>query len=133
MKVGNTFQLLNCDEHEGILKKHDRLPGSVRPDITHQCLMMLLDSPLNRAGLLQVRSLVQSCKSTYTNYFINIVLFKISENIFQDEDCTHLKVIYSTQTKLNEITKEDYTPDFILRRLMELFILVLELVPHVNV
>lgn len=58
-KVGNTFQLLNCDDHEGILKKHDRLPGSVRPDITHQCLMMLLDSPLNRAGLLQVRKLIQ--------------------------------------------------------------------------
>ncbi|KAG8269525.1 hypothetical protein J6590_105662 [Homalodisca vitripennis] len=54
VKVGNTFQLLNCDDHEGMLKKYDRLPGSVRPDITHQCLMMLLDSPLNRAGLLQV-------------------------------------------------------------------------------
>ncbi|XP_054263511.1 ribosomal RNA small subunit methyltransferase NEP1 [Macrosteles quadrilineatus] len=54
VKVGNTFQLLNCDDHEGILKRHDRMPGAVRPDITHQCLMMLLDSPLNRAGLLQI-------------------------------------------------------------------------------
>ena len=25
-----------------------------RPDVTHQCLLALLDSPLNKAGLLQV-------------------------------------------------------------------------------
>ncbi|KAJ8869601.1 hypothetical protein PR048_028594 [Dryococelus australis] len=54
VKVGNTFELLNCDDHISILKKHNRDPGSCRPDITHQCLLMLLDSPLNRAGLLQV-------------------------------------------------------------------------------
>lgn len=28
--------------------------NSARPDITHQCLMMLLDSPLNQAGCLQI-------------------------------------------------------------------------------
>ncbi|XP_076160005.1 ribosomal RNA small subunit methyltransferase NEP1-like isoform X1 [Ptiloglossa arizonensis] len=54
VKVGNTFELLNCDDHTHILKKNNREPGSCRPDITHQCLLMLLDSPLNRAGLLQV-------------------------------------------------------------------------------
>lgn len=37
-----------------ILRKHNRDPGTCRPDITHQCLLMLMDSPLNRAGLLQV-------------------------------------------------------------------------------
>lgn len=37
-----------------ILRKHNRDASSCRPDITHQCLMMLFDSPLNRAGLLQV-------------------------------------------------------------------------------
>ena len=46
--------MLNCDDHAGILKKNGREPGSSRPDITHQCLLMLMDSPLNRAGLLQV-------------------------------------------------------------------------------
>lgn len=30
-----------------ILKKHNRDPGSCRPDITHQSLLMLMDSPLN--------------------------------------------------------------------------------------
>ncbi|CAB4407045.1 unnamed protein product [Rhizophagus irregularis] len=29
-------------------------PTTYRPDITHQCLMALLDSPLNKAGLMQV-------------------------------------------------------------------------------
>ncbi|XP_055640777.1 ribosomal RNA small subunit methyltransferase NEP1 [Toxorhynchites rutilus septentrionalis] len=54
VKVGSVFELLNCDDHLNILKKHHREPGSCRPDITHQSLLMLMDSPLNRAGLLQV-------------------------------------------------------------------------------
>lgn len=52
VKVGNSFELLNSDDHLGMLRKNNRDP--VRPDIAHQCLLMLLDSPLNRAGLLQV-------------------------------------------------------------------------------
>lgn len=36
------------------MRKFKRDPGSCRPDITHQSLLMLMDSPLNRAGLLQV-------------------------------------------------------------------------------
>ncbi|XP_065174858.1 ribosomal RNA small subunit methyltransferase NEP1-like [Sycon ciliatum] len=54
VKVGTKFELLNCDDHKPQLKKLGREPGEARPDITHQCLMMLLDSPLNRAGRLQV-------------------------------------------------------------------------------
>ena len=42
------------DEHAGILRKLNRDFSTARPDITHQSLLMLLDSPLNRAGLLQV-------------------------------------------------------------------------------
>ncbi|XP_068591911.1 ribosomal RNA small subunit methyltransferase NEP1 [Cebidichthys violaceus] len=54
VKVGKTFELLNCDQHKNIIVKSGRNPGHIRPDITHQCLLMLMDSPLNRAGLLQV-------------------------------------------------------------------------------
>ncbi|XP_050988463.1 ribosomal RNA small subunit methyltransferase NEP1 [Labeo rohita] len=54
VKVGKAFELLNCDQHKGMIIKSGRDPGTIRPDITHQCLLMLLDSPLNRAGLLQV-------------------------------------------------------------------------------
>ncbi|KAI9207831.1 Alpha/beta knot methyltransferase [Polychytrium aggregatum] len=48
------YALLNCDDHHHILKKHNRDISESRPDITHQCLLTLLDSPLNKAGLLQV-------------------------------------------------------------------------------
>uniref|UniRef100_A0A8C5J8I9 18S rRNA (pseudouridine(1248)-N1)-methyltransferase n=1 Tax=Junco hyemalis TaxID=40217 RepID=A0A8C5J8I9_JUNHY len=54
VKVGKTFELLNCDKHKALLLRNGRDPGEVRPDITHQSLLMLMDSPLNRAGLLQV-------------------------------------------------------------------------------
>lgn len=48
------YQLLNCDDHHHILKKHKRDLSESRPDISHQCLLALLDSPLNKAGKLQV-------------------------------------------------------------------------------
>jgi len=54
VKVGKSFELLNPDEHSHILRKNGREIGNCRPDISHQCLLMLFDSPLNRAGLLQV-------------------------------------------------------------------------------
>jgi len=57
-KVGKAkdsrYQLLNCDDHQGILKKLGKDITDARPDITHQCLLTLLDSPLNKAGHLQV-------------------------------------------------------------------------------
>ncbi|XP_014303845.1 ribosomal RNA small subunit methyltransferase NEP1-like [Myotis lucifugus] len=52
--AGKTYKLLNCDKHKSMLLKNGRDPGEVRPDIAHQSLLMLMDSPLNRAGLLQV-------------------------------------------------------------------------------
>lgn len=54
VKVGNKFELLNCDDHAHILKSSSRNQSLYRPDIVHQCLLMLFDSPLNRAALLQV-------------------------------------------------------------------------------
>ena len=53
-KTGKEFGLLNIDDHKGLLSRSGRDFSSARPDITHQCLLMLFDSPLNRAGLLQV-------------------------------------------------------------------------------
>lgn len=54
VKNGKNFELLNCDRHKSIMKKNKKDPASARPDIAHQCLLMLMDSPLNKAGLLQV-------------------------------------------------------------------------------
>ncbi|KAI9145399.1 Alpha/beta knot methyltransferase [Paraphysoderma sedebokerense] len=48
------YQLLNCDDHLALLKKTGKDLSDYRPDITHQCLLTLLDSPLNKAGKLQV-------------------------------------------------------------------------------
>ncbi|XP_035691210.1 ribosomal RNA small subunit methyltransferase NEP1-like [Branchiostoma floridae] len=54
VKNGKSYELLNCDKHKGLMRKHNKDPSLCRPDIAHQCLLMLFDSPLNRAGLLQV-------------------------------------------------------------------------------
>ncbi|KCV67222.1 hypothetical protein H696_06358, partial [Fonticula alba] len=56
VKVGKSgkYELLNCDDHHHILSRAKRSASDYRPDIAHQCLLTLLDSPLNKAGLLQV-------------------------------------------------------------------------------
>ena len=54
VKTSRGYQLLNCDDHKGIHKKFDKDPTLSRPDILHQELMALLDSPLNKAGHLKL-------------------------------------------------------------------------------
>ena len=46
------YTLLNCDDHATFLRKHNRDPASSRPDIAHQALLALYDSPLAKAGKL---------------------------------------------------------------------------------
>ncbi|KAL9184553.1 hypothetical protein ACHAXT_012523 [Thalassiosira profunda] len=49
------YELLNCDDHRDLCKKKlKRDPKEFRPDICHQELLALLDSPLNKSGNLQV-------------------------------------------------------------------------------
>lgn len=65
------YSLLNSDEHIGVMRKMQRDISEARPDITHQvhtaqstistcfltclqCLLTLLDSPINKAGRLQI-------------------------------------------------------------------------------
>ncbi|XP_058091705.1 uncharacterized protein LOC131237761 [Magnolia sinica] len=52
-KVGKTPQILNSDDHANFLKKNNRNPADYRPDIVHQALLAILDSPLNKAGRLR--------------------------------------------------------------------------------
>ena len=54
VKTKKGFELLHADEHKHILLKHKRDPSQYRADIVHQTLLALLDSPLNKAGHLQV-------------------------------------------------------------------------------
>ncbi|KAF2857807.1 essential for mitotic growth 1 [Piedraia hortae CBS 480.64] len=53
-KDTSKYSLLNSDEHIGVMRKMNRDISEARPDITHQCLLTLLDSPLNKAGKLQI-------------------------------------------------------------------------------
>lgn len=49
------YELLNCDDHRDLCrKKLHKDPNLFRPDILHQELLALLDSPLNKAGLLRI-------------------------------------------------------------------------------
>eukprot|EP00940_MAST-03C_sp_MAST-3C-sp2_P001245 g1245.t1 len=54
VKTKKGYELLNCDDHRHVHKKMKRDFRESRPDITHQVLLTLLDSPLNKAGFLQV-------------------------------------------------------------------------------
>jgi len=37
VKIGNDYQLLNCDDHQSVLRKRKREENNdARPDITHQ-------------------------------------------------------------------------------------------------
>ncbi|KAF0984555.1 hypothetical protein FDP41_000454 [Naegleria fowleri] len=53
-KIGDKYKLLNSDDHRSYLSKHGKNPDDYRPDVVHQSLLALFDSPLNKAGLLQV-------------------------------------------------------------------------------
>jgi len=49
------YELLNCDDHRDLCKnKLHKDPNFFRPDILHQELLALLDSPLNKAGMLKI-------------------------------------------------------------------------------
>ena len=49
-KIGKAYQILNCDDHANFLRRHGKDPANFRPDIVHQELLAILDSPLNKAG-----------------------------------------------------------------------------------
>ncbi|XP_062218863.1 uncharacterized protein LOC133918808 [Phragmites australis] len=52
-KVGKTMLILNSDDHANYLRKQERNPADYRPDIIHQALLAIFDSPLTKAGRLQ--------------------------------------------------------------------------------
>ncbi|KAG2279909.1 hypothetical protein Bca52824_051129 [Brassica carinata] len=52
-KVRKTYQLLKSDDHANFLRKNGRDPAHYRPDITHQAILMILDSSVNKAGRLK--------------------------------------------------------------------------------
>lgn len=53
-RLGSKDVLLNSDDHWKLLSRLGKPSRMYRPDIVHQCLLTLLDSPLNKAGKLKV-------------------------------------------------------------------------------
>ena len=47
-------ELLNCDDHSKVILKMKRNPEDFRPDLAHQTILALLDSPLNKNSKLQL-------------------------------------------------------------------------------
>lgn len=47
-------EILNSDDHLKQIHQMKKTAEDYRPDITHQCLLSLFDSPLNKTGMLQV-------------------------------------------------------------------------------
>jgi len=54
VQLKKNFDLLNVDDHKTLMLKNKRELGDARPDVAHQALMSLLDSPLNKAGKLVI-------------------------------------------------------------------------------
>ena len=52
IKTKSGIELINSDDHRKHIKKMGKSLEDFRPDITHQCLLALLDSPLNKCGRL---------------------------------------------------------------------------------
>lgn len=53
-KTKKGFELLHAETHKVLLGKNKRDISLYRPDIVHQALLALMDSPLNKAGKLKV-------------------------------------------------------------------------------
>ena len=74
-------QIINCDDHYKIIKSMKKKLDEFRPDIIHQCLLNLFDSPLNKVGLLQVyihtnkNILIEINPKTRTSFSLSISTF----------------------------------------------------------
>jgi rRNA small subunit pseudouridine methyltransferase Nep1 len=53
-KINNSYELLNSDDHYKFLLNNKKKPDEYRPDVVHQCLLTLIDSPVNKSGNLEI-------------------------------------------------------------------------------
>ena len=53
-KDKKNHEIINSDDHRNLIKKMNKSFEDFRPDVLHHCLLNLFESPLNKAGMLQV-------------------------------------------------------------------------------
>ncbi|ORZ18539.1 Alpha/beta knot methyltransferase [Absidia repens] len=109
------LQLLNCDEHQSILKRLGRDIADARPDIVHQCLLTLLDSPLNKSGHLEVYihttndvliRINPECRIPRTIKRFSGLMIQLLERRYIASQHTHVKLLEIVQGPLTR-----YIPD----------------------
>lgn len=66
------YELANTFKHKNILKEQNIDIKECRPDIVHQCLIHLLDSPLNQYGMLQIYIRTQDHQLIYVSPHLQI-------------------------------------------------------------
>lgn len=71
------YYLLNCDDHGNFLRRHDKDPALYRPDICHQALLAILDSPLAKSGRLKVLLLFTSTRSCVSSVLPSGVIINL--------------------------------------------------------
>uniref|UniRef100_A0AC34QHH7 Ribosomal RNA small subunit methyltransferase NEP1 n=1 Tax=Panagrolaimus sp. JU765 TaxID=591449 RepID=A0AC34QHH7_9BILA len=122
-KIGKKDAILTSEDGQFIKRQLKQDPLKYRPDILHQCLLMLLDSPLNRSGLLQIYFHTSSnvlvevspqCRIPRTfNRFCGLMLQLLVKRVIKTEDGTTLmKVIKNPVTQYLPVGCEVYLTSF---------------------
>jgi len=122
-KIGKKDAILTSEDATFIKNQLKQDPLKYRPDILHQCLLMLLDSPLNRAGKLQIyfhttsNVLVEvspQCRIPRTfNRFCGLMLQLLVKRVIKTEDGTTLmRVIKNPVTQYLPVGCEVYLTSY---------------------
>eukprot|EP00520_Triparma_pacifica_P007445 CAMPEP_0118658386 /NCGR_PEP_ID=MMETSP0785-20121206/14539_1 /TAXON_ID=91992 /ORGANISM="Bolidomonas pacifica, Strain CCMP 1866" /LENGTH=239 /DNA_ID=CAMNT_0006551397 /DNA_START=93 /DNA_END=809 /DNA_ORIENTATION=+ len=102
------FELLNCDDHRDLCRKWKKDPKMYRPDITHQMLLTLIDSPLNKCGRMQIYIRTSSNVLIYVHPSIRIPrTFKRFSGLMV-QLLHKMKIKSTTGTTLLKVIRNDF-------------------------
>ena len=105
IKTKRGVELLNCDDHGKLINKMGKKLEDYRPDVTHQSLLALHDSPLNKAGLLQVFITTQkkACISVNPQLAIPRTFREFSALMAQCLTKLKVRALHGSQTLLSVV------------------------------
>ena len=105
-----SYALLNCDDHQNFLRRHNKDPALYRPDICHQALLAILDSPLAKSGRLKVgqRHQVEFAR-LWEKQWMAIAVLRVFDvvicNSFDTSVGKGVKVNYASRLNCNHISR----------------------------